>query len=338
MSLKDLKNKSASALAETPAKALVARKPVTSPGQLMAFQGEMIAAEDRIKVLEARVRDLEASAISIEGISTNPWQPRRVFDEAEIQKLAGSIAEVGLIQPIIVRRSKSVSNTDTAKSDSESVSITDTPYQLVAGERRLRACRALGRVDIRAIVVEATDEEMAALALAENVDREDLTDYEIAVAIRNAESAFPSRKNLASCLGINRTELYQYLSFFNLPKALVKDLDSNPRLLGRNAAEDIVATIRKHGAPAADAVLKVWARFKAGDIEQGKIAALIETGIQRDRLPRTDRDIKKLFVGKEQAGSITRDAGALTIKLRSAVLSREQETRLRAFVEELIKL
>jgi ParB family chromosome partitioning protein len=336
MSLKDLKKKSASALADTPAKALTPRKPVTSPGQLMAFQGEMIAAEDRIKALEARVRDLEASAIAIDGISANPWQPRRVFDEAEIQKLAGSIAEVGLIQPIIVRRSKSVSNTDTPKSDSENVSITDTPYQLVAGERRLRACRALGRVDIRAIVVEATDEEMAALALAENVDREDLTDYEIAVAIRNAESAFPSRKSLASCLGINRTELYQYLSFFNLPKALVKDLDANPRLLGRNAAEDIVATIRKHGAPAADVVLKVWARFKAGDIEQGKISGLIETGIQRDRLPRTERDIKKLFVGKEQAGSITRDASAVTIKIRTAAISSDKESRLRDFVQQLL--
>lgn len=335
MSLKDLKSKSAAALAniQPATKPTVTKKPVTSPGQLMAYQGEIMAAEDRIRELEARIKDLESSAIPIDIVVPNPWQPRKVFDEAEIQKLAGSIAEVGLIQPIIVRR---VGNSNTSDGQ-ESVGTSNTIYQIVAGERRWRACKTLGKSEIKAVVIDATDEDMVAIALAENFDREDLTAYEIAVAIKNAESAFPSRKSLAAALGINRSDLYDFLAFFALPSFIIDSLESAPGLLGRTAAKDIKVAIGKHGQLAIDALEKLWPRVKSGEIDQGKIASLIEASIARGGRFPVRRNIQKLFVGKEQAGSITRDDTKLKIEIRAAALTPEKEAELRAFVEKMFQ-
>ena len=289
----------------------------------------------RRQALEERIAALEkfgGEVVAIEAIAPNPWQPRRIFNEAEIRKLASSIAEVGLIQPIVVRR---VRIPDSSVSDSTSVRIPDT-FQLVAGERRVRAFRMLARPEINAIVVDVSDEEMGALALAENFDREDLTAYEIALAIKTAEAAFPNRKTLAAAMGINRTELYQYLAFFKLPEFVLKDLDTVPNLVGRDAAEDIAAVLTKHGLVAEESLKVLWTRVKSSDLDQGKIAATIEAAILRGDAPKTDRDIRKLFVGKEQAGSITRDANHLAIKIKVTALTPEKETELRAFVERML--
>lgn len=288
-------------------------RPKTAVGMTAALQ----AAQLRIAELESG----NSATLPVAKIAPNPWQPRRVFDEAEIQKLAASIAEVGLIQPVIVRR---VQNLDTEE------------FQVVAGERRLRAHRLLGLGEIKAIVVNVPDEDMASLALAENLDREDLTAYEIAIAIRNAESAFPNRKRLAEALGIQRSDLYRYLSFFQLPALILVDLEQDPDLLGRDAAEQIAGLVKKHGDGANEAVSRVWTQVKAKKVDQGKAAELIEAIMLRNEgLPRADRDIRKLFVGKEQAGSITRDAKTFTVKIKTVALTPEKEAELRAFVERM---
>ena len=330
MSLRDLKRKSESALEVLPANPGTGapRRPITAPGATAMMQPTIDALNDRAKAaekraveLEARVKDLESLAIPVAAIEPNPWQPRRLFDEAEILKLAGSIAEVGLIQPVIVRRCVGTSN---------------TRYQIVAGERRWRAHKALGKLDIKSVVIAATDGEMAALALAENFDREDLTAYEIALAIKNAEAAFPNRKSLALALGINRSDLYDFLAFFALPPFVLSDLDERPGTLGRTAAKELSVVIKRHGELAIEALQRVWPRLKSSDLDQGKIAATIEAAILRGGAPKTDRDIRKLFVGKEQAGSITRDASHLAIKIKVAALTPEKEVELRAFVERIL--
>ncbi|TRZ68834.1 MAG: ParB/RepB/Spo0J family partition protein, partial [Rhodocyclaceae bacterium] len=153
----------------------------------------MATYEDRIAALEEDLADAKRTDIPIELIAPNPWQPRTFFDPNEIADLAASIAEVGLVQPIIVRR---VQPLDTESSD-KSVQSLDTSYQLIAGERRLRAHKELGRPTIKAIVTKAADDEMAMMALAENLDRADLAEYEISKAIRRAEKEFPNRKHMA---------------------------------------------------------------------------------------------------------------------------------------------
>jgi ParB family chromosome partitioning protein len=270
--------------------------------------------------------------IAIDDIRTNPWQPRRRFDEAEIQSLANSIESIDLIQPIVVRKSVRISDTSP---ESTSVRISDTLFELVAGERRLRAHKLLGRSEIKAVISVVADNDMAILALAENVDREDLSDYEIATAIRNAEANFPNKTNMAEALGKRRTEIYAYLAFFKLPDAIIADLEINPILIGRSASEEIGAALKKHGQPAIDTLLKLWPRVKSGDLDQGKIASLIEATVTRGEPIKTDRDIKKLFIGKDQAGSMTRDSSGFTIKIKAAALTPEKEAELRSYVERM---
>ena len=343
MSLKDLQEKGASAVA-TQVPRSPDRRPATSPGATAMMQPTMDAlnarakaAETRAALLEEKIKDLESTALPVACIEPNPWQPRRVFDQAEIEKLGDSIAEIGLIQPIVVRR-KSVRSSDTlssAPSDSESVRSSDTQYQIIAGERRYRAHALIGKPDIKAIVIDVADDAMAIMALAENIDRKDLSDYEIAVAIRNAQDSFPNKKEMARSLGKQRTELYSYLKFFKLPAFITDDLESNPAILGRTAAEDIAAVINKHSEQAVDAAKKLWPHVKSGSLDQTKLAPAIEASILRGATARTERDIKKLFVGKEQAGSITRDASSLTIKIKAAALTADQEKKLRDLVKEL---
>lgn len=275
--------------------------------------------EDRIRELEARVVESEGRMIPIENITPNPWQPRRIFDNEELQKLAMSIGEIGLVQPIIVR----------------SVSNRDTGFEIIAGERRYRAHQILGRDVIKAIVLDVADADMAAFALAENIDRADLTAYEIAVAIRNAEKMFPSKTSLASSLGLNRTAVYKYLAFFKLPSFIIDDLEVSPGLLGRDSADSIASVLGSGGNQALSSLQAIWPRVKSGDLDQGKIVSTIEVAIKNRVEVRSGRDIKKLFVGSKQAGTITRDDAALTVKIRAAALTPEKEVELRSVVERM---
>jgi ParB family chromosome partitioning protein len=275
--------------------------------------------EDRIRELEGRLGESEGRMIRIEDISTNPWQPRRIVDNEELQKLAMSIGEIGLVQPIIVR----------------SVSNRDTGFEIIAGERRYRAHQILGRDAIKAIVLDVPDADMAAFALAENIARADLTAYEIAVAIRNAEQLFPSKTSLASSLGLNRTAVYKYLAFFKLPSFIIADLEDSPGLLGRDAADSIASLLGSGGDQALLSLQAIWPRVKAGDLDQGKIVSTIEVAMKNRGAVRSGRDIKKLFVGSEQAGTITRDDSALTVKIRAVALTPEKEAELRSVVERM---
>src|SRR6185437_17109949 len=132
-------------------------KPKTGPGMAAA----LAAANIKIQELESRGAQ---SVLSVSEIVPNPWQPRRVFNEAKLSELAESIREVGLMQPIVVRRAES-------------------GYQIVAGERRWRAHKMLGLDTIKAVVADCSDSDMAVLAMVENISRDDLADYEIGVAI-----------------------------------------------------------------------------------------------------------------------------------------------------------
>lgn len=101
--------------------------------------------------------------INVNEIAAAPYQPRKEFDEIELRDLAMSIQEVGLIQPITVRKTKE-------------------GYELIAGERRLRACKMAGIVEIPAIVSQANDEQSAVIGLIENIQRKELNYFEEAFA------------------------------------------------------------------------------------------------------------------------------------------------------------
>ena len=118
------------------------------------------------KILDSTSVD-EIVELNLDDLRPNPYQPRKVFDEEKLQELADSIKEHGIFQPIIVKKS----------------SIKG--YEIIAGERRVKAAKMAGLEKIPAIVRDFTDEEMMEIALLENLQRENLNSIEEAMAYRN---------------------------------------------------------------------------------------------------------------------------------------------------------
>ncbi|RKE23750.1 ParB family protein [Paraburkholderia sp. BL23I1N1] len=286
-------------------------KPKTGPGMAAA----LAAANIKIQELEARGAQ---SVLPVSEIVPNPWQPRRVFNEAKLAELAESIREVGLLQPIVVRRAESA-------------------YQIVAGERRWRSHKLVGLEEIKVLVVNCTDQDMAVLALVENIGRDDLADYEISISIRRTEKEFPNRTRLAEAVGMSRRGLYRYLAFDTLPAFITSDLDINPTLIGGNAADAIANVIKKHGEKAVAAARELWPEVVSGNLDQGKYAPAIAALVGRRVSSKTarERSIEKFFAGKNHAGSITKDVNSFTVKIKTGVLSDAQETRIRQVISEL---
>ncbi len=149
--------------------------------------------------------------LAIVDITTNPYQPRNHFDEEALQQLAQSIEQSGLIQPIIVRKKKK-------------------GYELVAGERRLRATQLLGQSTITAIVKELTDEQSIEYAILENLQREDLNAIEEAEAYaRMIKELGVTQQQLAERLGKSRPYIANMMRLTQLPKH-VQELILNQKL------------------------------------------------------------------------------------------------------------
>ncbi|SAK67643.1 parB-like partition protein [Caballeronia catudaia] len=290
------------------------RGPQTMPGITSA----LAAAQLRIQELEARGVDTD---IAVDAIVPNPWQPRRQFSEAKLAELARSIGEVGLLQAVTVRR-------------------VGESYQLVAGERRWRAHKLINKPTVRGVVIECTDQDMAALALMENVTRDDLSDYEIAIAIRRAEAEFPNRTRLAEAMGITRSDLYRFLAYDALPDFVKRDLDLNPSVLGASSAQDIANALKKTGEQGLKALQELWPQVLSGDLVQTKVAASLSAQASRGESA-TDaggRSILKIFAGKVQAGSITKDVKGLTFKFKAGVMTEEQENQLREHIGKMFSI
>jgi ParB family chromosome partitioning protein len=290
------------------------RGPQTMPGITSA----LAAAQLRIQELEAKGI---ATDIEVDFLAPNPWQPRRQFNEVKLAELARSIGEVGLLQAATVRR-------------------VGDGFQLVAGERRWRAHKLLNKQSIRAVVIECSDQDMAALALMENVTRDDLTDYEIAIAVRRAESEFPQRTRLAKVMGVTRNDLYKFLAFDELPDFIKSDLDLNPSLLAANSAQEIANALKKTGESGLKAIRDLWPLVVNGDLVPSKVAAAINAQVTRgvSAADAGGRSILKIFSGKIQAGSITKDVKGLTIKFKAGVVTEEQETLLREQIGKMFSI
>ncbi len=144
--------------------------------------------------------------LRISEIEPNRKQPRQEFDEASIAELADSIRQHGLIQPIVVRPMGAV-------------------YQIVAGERRWRACRMLGMSEVPVIIKEFTDEETAQIALIENIQRQDLNPVEEAMAYRSLMDEYGmTQEELSKAVGKSRSAIANAVRLLNLPDEIVEML------------------------------------------------------------------------------------------------------------------
>jgi ParB family chromosome partitioning protein len=141
--------------------------------------------------------------IPIDQIESNPFQPRTDFDEDALYDLAESIKHLGIIQPITVRK------------------IDENRYQLISGERRLRAARLANLNEIPAFVKDADDDTLLELALVENIQRQDLNAIEIANSYQKLLEEFNlTQEELSSRVGKNRATISNYLRILNLPPAI----------------------------------------------------------------------------------------------------------------------
>lgn len=148
--------------------------------------------------------------LKISEIEPNKAQPRREFDEKALAELAESIAQHGVLQPLLVRP------------------IADGGYQIVAGERRWRASRMAGLTEVPVVIRELTDSETMELALIENLQREDLTPVEEALGYKQLMDEYEmSQEQVAKTVGKSRPAIANALRLLNLPEEILYLVNTN---------------------------------------------------------------------------------------------------------------
>ncbi|HDZ5066337.1 TPA: ParB/RepB/Spo0J family partition protein [Campylobacter jejuni] len=159
----------------------------------------LISDMDTIYSKELGFDKNQSTMIEIDKISPNPFQPRKNFDQEALDELANSIKEFGLIQPIIVFKKN------------------DNKFILVAGERRLRAVKALGKKEILAFIADIDENKLRELALIENIQRENLNPIELANSYKDLMQVHEiTQENLAELIHKSRTQITNTLRLLNL--------------------------------------------------------------------------------------------------------------------------
>jgi len=156
----------------------------------------------------------EVVNIKLSELRTNPYQPRKVFDEEALEELASSIKEYGVFQPIIVK--KSIKG-----------------YEIIAGERRVKASLMAGLTEIPAIIRDFDDTQMMEIALLENLQRENLTAIEEATAYKKLQETLSlTQEELAKRLGKSRSHITNMLGLLNLPTNIQNDINNKKISMG----------------------------------------------------------------------------------------------------------
>jgi ParB family chromosome partitioning protein len=233
------------------------------------------AAETR-----AESRDQSSTLeVVVDRITPSPFQPRRTFDEAKIEELAGSIRNQGIIQPLVVR----------PKEDG---------YELIAGERRWRAAMKAGLARVPVVVRQASDHEALQLALVENLQREDLNPIEEASGYRRLQEEFHwSQEEMAEKVGKSRPAIANSVRLLALPAEVQQEVSAGNlpagqarALLGLHTEALIVSACR-------DVIAKGLSTR-----ETEKMVRLLLVGRKRRRgVPLIDPDLKSLVETLQRA-------------------------------------
>ncbi len=245
----------------------------------------------------ARVQEL-----ALREITPNPYQPRLEFDNMDIRELAQSINTYGIIQPIIVRKTKE-------------------GYQLIAGERRYRACRMIGRTSIPAIVQEMNDEAVAAVSLIENLQRKELNYFEEAIAYNTLIHKFGmTQEELAFKIGKSQSAIANKLRLLKLP-AEVRDLIVTANITERHAR----ALLKLNTAEMQKAVLM---QIYEQDLNVKQTEELVERA-RENNIPRESHNRNT----GQNVSIIIRDARIFLNTIKETV-QRAKQTGIDMFVAE----
>jgi len=189
--------------------------------------------------------------VRMDDIRPNPNQPRREFDDDSLQELANSIRQIGVIQPITLR------------------DMGDGTYTIIAGERRWRASQRVGLTTIPAYIRTVDDENMMEMALVENIQREDLTALEVALAYQNLiEQHNLTQEQLSERVGKNRATVTNYLRLLKLPASIQMALRNREIDMGHARALLALAD--------PEAQLKVFAEMKKDHMSVRKIEDMVK--------------------------------------------------------------
>lgn len=173
-------------------------------------------------------------ALPVASIRANPYQPRRTFDETGMKTLIESIRQHGLNQPILVRR-------------------VGASYELIAGERRFRACQEVGLDVIPAIIKDVTDQESLQLALIENLERQDLNAVEVARGYQRLVVEFGyTHQTISEVFGRSRSAVSNTIRLLNLPDSIQAEVESGEisegharTLLSLGSVDEMVAYVQQ---------------------------------------------------------------------------------------------
>ena len=241
--------------------------------------------------------------VPVDAIAANPRQPRKRFDQEGIDSLTASIREQGVISPLILRRGRD-------------------GYELVAGERRLRAARLAGLKTVPAIVREVADAQALELALVENLQREDLNAVEAAEAYRRLVEDFgQSQDGVARRVGKDRSTVSNALRLLRLPRKILDDIVAG--VLAEGHARALLALDRE-----ADQI-RARDRIVKGGLSVRGAEALVRRlkgpGAAGRRRPRRDHNLAALE---------DRLRGALGTKVRIARRGRGGRVEIEFYSEE----
>jgi ParB family chromosome partitioning protein len=203
----------------------------------------------------------KSTSLPIDSLQPGSNQPRRKFEDAELEELAESIKQQGLIQPVVVR------------------SLDDDNYEILAGERRWRACKMLGRSTINVVIKDVDDQAALAISLIENIQRENLNPIEEAEGYQKLIDDFKLKQSVVSELvGKSRSRVSRLLSLLSLPDS-ARALISDGELKG---AHGIV--LASHGLEESEVK-----KFAGLAIKGGWSRDRLEQSIQQSKAPKEPR-------------------------------------------------
>ncbi len=188
--------------------------------------------------------------IPLDKIDANPWQPRSGFDEERLNELAASIREIGIVQPLTLRK------------------VMGGRYQLIAGERRFRAAKLAGLEALPAYIRDAEDDAMLEMALVENIQREDLDPIEVAISYqRLIEECNLTQESLSDRIGKKRSTIANFLRLLKLPAEIQLGLRESQITMGHARA---LITLKEPRTQ-----LKMFERIIKNDYTVRKVESLV---------------------------------------------------------------
>jgi ParB family chromosome partitioning protein len=211
--------------------------------------------------------------LPVAAIERSPGQPRRRFDPAQLERLADSIRQHGVLQPVVVRRA-------------------GDRYQLVVGERRWRASQVAGLERIPAVIVDVDDRKQLDLALVENVQRHDLNPIELGLAFKTMGEGGATQEEIGKRVGLDRSTVANHIRLLDLPRDLQQDIEE-----GRISAGHAKALLgvenperRRH---LRDRVVKDGLSVRAAE-ELGRSVAAPQPARRRAARPEVDPNLQRL--------------------------------------------